>query len=164
MKKMQIEAAKIVSGVTRSTSLNTLYTEIGWLTLDDRRTYQNNVLTFKIKNNMVPDYLSDLFTRSDENPHYNLRQRNDFLTLPRRTSLFERSFVTSVIQQWNTLSPILRNIQSLGVFKRVLLRSMFPTRTVPPHFMHGNRLLSIIHARLRNNCSDLKRCVVKLFV
>ena len=23
--------------------------------------------------------------------------------------------------------------------------------------MHGNRLLSIIHARLRNNCSDLKR-------
>ena len=116
MKKMQIEAAIIVSGVTRSTSLNTLYTEIGWLTLDDRRTYQNNVLTFKIKNNMVPDYLSDLFPRSDENPHYNLRQRNDFLTLPRRTSLFERSFVTSVIQQWNTLSPILRNIQSLGVF------------------------------------------------
>ena len=71
--------------------------------------------------------------------------------------MFERSFVPSAIQQWNTLSPILRNIQSLGVFKRELLRSMFPTRTVPPNFMHGHRLLSIIHARLRNDCSNLKR-------
>jgi len=35
---MQIEAARIVSGVTRSITLNTLYNEIGWLTLDDRRT------------------------------------------------------------------------------------------------------------------------------
>jgi len=32
---MQIEAARIVSGVTRSISLNTLYKAIGWLTLDD---------------------------------------------------------------------------------------------------------------------------------
>jgi len=50
------------------------------------------VLTFKIKNYMVPDYLSDLFPRSAENSQYNLRQQNDILTLPRRTSLFESSF------------------------------------------------------------------------
>ena len=62
-----------------SITLNTLYN--GWLTLDDRRTYKIIVLTFKIKNNIVPDYLSDLFPRSDENPHYNLRQQNDCLTL-----------------------------------------------------------------------------------
>ena len=46
------------------------------------------------------------------------------------------------------------------LFKRELLRSMFPTRTVVPHFMHGNRLQSIIHARLRNNCSDLIRVML----
>ena len=37
---MQIEAARIVSGVTRSISLNTLYNEIGRFTLDERRTYK----------------------------------------------------------------------------------------------------------------------------
>jgi len=79
---------------------------------------------------MVPDYLRDLFPRSGENPQYNLGQQNHFLTLPRRTSLFE-SFVPSVFQQWTTLSPILRNIQSLGVFKRELLRGLFATTTVP---------------------------------
>ena len=98
LEKMQIEAARIVIGVTRSISLNTLYTEIGWLTLDDRRTYQIIALTFKIQNNMVPDYLSDLLLRSAENPQYNLRQQNNVLTLL-RTSLFERSFIPSVIQQ-----------------------------------------------------------------
>ena len=121
----------------------------------NRRTYQKRVLTYKIKNYMVPDYLSDLFPRSAENPQYSLRQQNDCLTLPRKNI-----FVWKVVQQWNTLSPILRNIQSLGVLKRELLRSMFPKRNVPPHVMHGNRLLSIIHARLRNNCSDLKRFVL----
>jgi len=34
---------------------------------------------------------------------------------------------------------------------------MFPTRTVVPHGMLGHRLLSIIHALLRNDVSDLKR-------
>ena len=34
--KVQIEAARIVSGVTRSITLSNLYKEIGWLTLDRR--------------------------------------------------------------------------------------------------------------------------------
>ena len=33
---------------------------------------------------------------------------------------------------------------------------MFQTNTVPSYFSHGTRCLSVIHARLRNNCSDLK--------
>jgi len=82
----------------------------------------------------------------ESNPGPVLHIQDNCLTLPRRTSLFERSFVPAVIQQWNTLSPILRNIQSIGAnYKPELLRSMF------------HRLLSIIHARLRNDCSDLKR-------
>ena len=126
---MQIEAARIVSGVTRSIRLNTLYNEIGWPILHDRRNLWKlcvNVQNQEQHGTWLPD-----LPRSVENPQYNLRQQNDRLTLSRRTSLFERSFVPSAIQQWNTSSPILRNIQPLGVFKRELLRSMFPTRTVP---------------------------------
>ena len=41
LEKVQIEAAIIVTGTTRSITLNNLYKEIGWLTLEDRRTYQN---------------------------------------------------------------------------------------------------------------------------
>jgi len=46
---MQLEAARIVTGTTLSISTITLYNEIGWLTLEDRRQYQKFVLTYKIK-------------------------------------------------------------------------------------------------------------------
>ena len=79
LEKVQIEAARIVTGTTRSITLNNLYKEIGWLTLEDRRKYQKLVLTFKIRNNMVPDYLSTLFPRQvRESVQYNLRYQNDF--------------------------------------------------------------------------------------
>ena len=60
---MQLEAARIVTGTTRSISTIKLNNEIGWLTLEDRRKYQKFVLTFKIKNDM--DYLNNLFPRVD---------------------------------------------------------------------------------------------------
>jgi len=154
---MQLEATRIVTGTTRSISTIKLYNEIGWLTLEDRRKYQKFVLTFKIKNDMVQDYLNNLFPRVDiEQLRYGLRHMSDFVNLPRRTALFENSFVPSAIQQWNSLPCHLRQCPSLATFKRELLRSKFPSRTVPLHFLHGDRLLSSLHARMRNNCSNLK--------
>ena len=40
LEKIQLEAARIVTGTTRSVTLNNLYRETGWLTLSDRRLYQ----------------------------------------------------------------------------------------------------------------------------
>jgi len=101
---MHLEAARIVTGTTRSISTIKLYNEIGWLTLEDGRKHQKFVLTFKIKNDMVPDYLNNLFPRVDiEQLRYGLRHMSDFVKLPRRTALFENSFVPSAIQQWNSL-------------------------------------------------------------
>ena len=101
---MQLEATRIVTGTTRSISTINLYNEIGWLTLEDRRKHRKFVLTFKIKNDMVTDYLNNLFPRVDiEQLRYGLRHMSDFVNLPRRTALFENSFVPSAIQQWNSL-------------------------------------------------------------
>ena len=84
LKRMQLEAARIVTGTTRSICTITLYNEIGWLTLEDRRKYQKFVLTFKIKNDMVPDYLNNLFSRVDiKQLRYGLRHMSDFVNLPR---------------------------------------------------------------------------------
>ena len=48
LERMQLEAARIVTCITRSISTIKLYDEIGWLTLEDRRKYQKFVLTFKL--------------------------------------------------------------------------------------------------------------------
>ena len=106
---------------------------------------------------MVPNYLSALFPRFvRENTNYDLRNQNDFEVLPVRTSLYERSFVPSAIHLWNTLQHSLRTMTSLGEFKHYILQNMFSCSTVPAYFFHGTRKLSVIHSRLRNNCSNLK--------
>ena len=75
-----------------------MYDEIGCLTLEDRRKYQKFLLKYKIKNDMVPDYLNNLFPRVDiEQLRYGLRHLSDFVNLQRRTALFENSFIPSVI-------------------------------------------------------------------
>ena len=46
-------------------------------------------------------------------------------------------------------------MQSLGMFKHAVLKTMFPKIEVPPYFLHGHSFPSAIDARLRNTCSDL---------
>ena len=54
--KIQIEAARIVTGITRSTSINKIYKEMGRLTLENRRKYQKLILIYKIINGLTPEY------------------------------------------------------------------------------------------------------------
>ena len=82
---------------------------------------------YKLKNRMVPSDITSLFLRNtDHLLSYNLRSRNDFVTLPRGTTLFANSFVPSAIDSWNSLPEQLRNNPSIGSFKRELLNSFFP--------------------------------------
>ena len=53
LEKNQIEAARLVTGTTISITLQNLYREILWLTLENRRKYQNIILAFKIKEQHV---------------------------------------------------------------------------------------------------------------
>ena len=91
---------------------------------------------------MVPEYLSALFPGTvGDSVHYNLRNAGRIQTIPRRTTLFENSFIPSAIELWNNLPPALKNIQSIGSFKRELLSSLFSPATVPKYYLHGRRLL-----------------------
>jgi len=84
---------------------------------------------------MVLDYWNNIFPRVDiEQLRYGLRHLSDSVNLPGRTALFENSFVPPAIQQWNSLPCHLRQCPSLATFKRELLSSKFPSRSVPLHF------------------------------
>ena len=91
-KKNQNEAARIVTGVTRSISLENLYREIGWLTLSDRRKYQKLVLTYKIFNGQTPNYLLYIFPPNvNARTQYTLHNANDIDVIAHRTELFASS-------------------------------------------------------------------------
>ena len=49
----------------------------------------------------------------------------------------------------------LRQIPTISSFKREISNYMFHSNIVSSYFFFEARYLSVIHARLRNNCSDL---------
>lgn len=155
LEKLQYEAARIVTGLTRSVSIQNLLNEIGWVSLADRRKIQKLILLFKYKNGELPGYLSEIMpnTVRDTN-NYNLRNREDYSTVVRRLQIYANSVIPSSVKLWNELSPEIRNASSLLSFKWNV-KQLFKGSSVPPYFFDGDRTYQIYHARLRNRCSNL---------
>ena len=83
---MQHNAARIITGLTRSVSIEKLYTEIGWLPLSERRNYQKLIIAYKTKFRLVPNYISNIFPDTvGTNAPYDLRNASDYTVLNIRT-------------------------------------------------------------------------------
>ena len=63
----QLEVARIATGTTKLVSVQKLYDEIGWETLDESRRKHKLVLFYKMYNDIAPSYLSSLVPRPDQN-------------------------------------------------------------------------------------------------
>ncbi|MCG7879605.1 MAG: reverse transcriptase family protein, partial [Candidatus Thiodiazotropha endolucinida] len=156
--KMQLEtihneAARIVTGATKLCSIQKLLSDLGWETLQERRTKHKLVILYKIFNGLTPDYLSDILPPlvRDANP-YNLRNANNIQSMRTRTNLFFNSFFPSTIRAWNDLSEDIRAASSVASFKYRLNRNI---KKPPKYFNAGSRIGQILHARLRMECSAL---------
>ena len=155
LQKIQNEAARVVTGLTRSVSLTNLYRECGWQTLQERRNNQKLCFMYKATHNMVPSYVSDLIPQNvGSETRYPLRNNNDIRIPQCRTSISHCSCIPSSISLWNNLDEGIKNRNTMNSFKHSLKDENTKT-PVPPYYLIGNRYASVLHARLRNNCSDL---------
>ena len=78
LERMQHEAARIATGTTRLVSLDSLYNEIKWESLQKRRNDHKLSLLFKMKNNLTPEYLSSLLPQNVGNTsRYSLRNSDN---------------------------------------------------------------------------------------
>ena len=153
--KIQNEAARIVTGTTKLVSIENLYEETKWKTLEERRRKHKLTLFYKMVNNLSPSYLSSLVPQPvNAVSAYNLRNSNNIQNVPARSNYYYNSFLPSTIRDWNSLPVDTRNSESLASFKRKLNSRI--TRTfVPKYYYTGNRKLQVLHTRLRTNCSSL---------
>jgi hypothetical protein len=89
LENVQIEAARIVTGGTRLVSINSLYKETGWETLQARRENHKKNYFYKMVNGLVPPYLSAIVPCNFESIHdYNTRQAVSILPVRTRTTLY----------------------------------------------------------------------------
>ena len=89
IENIQMEAARIASGTTKLVSIEHLYSEIGWDTLEARRRKQKLTLFYKMVHNLTPNYLTSLIPSTvNETSNYNLRNSNDIRTVNARTNQY----------------------------------------------------------------------------
>ena len=125
--KIQNEAARNVTGLTRSVSLVKLYNECGWTNLSVRRHQQKLHFMYKVNNGLVSSYITDLFPPLvSEISGYPLRNNNNFSTPFTRTNISLRSCIPSAIRMWNTLDEGLKNQPTISSFKNNLQITPFP--------------------------------------
>ena len=92
MEKIQLQAARIVTGTNNYSSKHLLYIETGWDKLSKRREKQRLILLFKIINGMAPMHLLNIYNTFN-NASYDYTLRNNKMQLIySRTEYFRSSF------------------------------------------------------------------------
>ena len=156
LEKQQNEAAPIVTGLTRSVSLERLYAECGWDSLALRRGNQKLKFMYKVSDNMAPSYIAEMIppTVGDSTP-YSLRNRANISMIPQRTAIFSQSCIPSSIAAWNNMPMHYRNSQSYDAFCYQVKKDYYSNIKVPAYYLKGKRRQSVLHCRIRNFCSNL---------
>ena len=141
---MQLEAARIVTGLPIFASSILIYKDLCWELLAERRKRRKLQMFYNIQNNNAPMYLCDLIPPTV----YPLRNGSDIIIPFCRLSNTYYSFIPSTIRQWNSLDPPIRNVDYIAKFKTEL-RKRKDISQVPKHYEIGPRKLNIILTQLR---------------
>ena len=160
LENIQLDALRISTGATKLCSVQKLYNETGFQTLESRRKKQKICQLYKITKNQTPEYLKRLLPpRVQEQSRYHLRNPNNFMVPVTRTTFFFNSFLPSALREWNSLNAATRNSTTLATFKRKLNS----TNIVSPHFytIQTSRTGQILHTRIRLECSSLNQHLYK---
>ena len=154
LESIQLDAARIITGLRRGTSHAVLYRELSLIPLSQRRINAKLIHFFKILNYETPVYINNIVDRyNDHDTGYSLRNNNLRYPVPKTTS-FQKSYFPATIDLWNNLDPRLANCTSLYAFKRELKKQL---PNPPNYYFQGSRKENITMCQLRNSKSQLNQ-------
>jgi hypothetical protein len=147
LERLQLKAARIITGLPIFTNTEYLYRETGWERLEERRARRKLQLLYNIQNGSTPSYLLDLIPPTIQSTTiYPLRNGSDIIVPFCRLSLTRDSFVSATVREWNNLNLSVRNLDTLSKFKKAIRSSI--SIPIPRHYSYGPRKLNIILTQL----------------
>ena len=155
---VQAEAMRIVTGCTKRSNINNLYTECNWQSLSSRRDIHVLKMMYRIINNLTPSYLSNILPpKIGNNVSYNMRNAHNFNLPVMRTESFKQSFIPRGIKLWNSLELNTRNSTSLSSFNYEITKAKYNKIILMKSKLYafGKRFTNVMHSRLRVGCSKL---------
>ena len=123
--RLQKRAGRIILNVkqTQTSTMDILHT-LKWMPVHDYFMYRKLILTYKVLNNLTPQYLN-VFKLVSQISTRTTRQSisSTLLYIPKvRTEYYKRSFSISSAILWNELPESVRNCSSLASFKSHFLQ------------------------------------------
>ena len=151
MEKLQIAAARVVTGTNSYSSKHLLYHDTGWDLLSTRRERQRLILFFKIINGLAPPHLCKILdSYLIDNQRYNFRSPNIPNPLS-RTETYRCSFFPSAIRAWNSLDSSIKNARTVSEFKMKINKPLVHNI----YYTLGSRCVNAILASMRMQCCQL---------
>jgi len=161
VESMQLNFARAVTGAKRGTSHQLIYNETEWPLLSDRRYEQKLKFMYKLVHGIAPSYLTELLPDKISNTvEHDIRNRDDFRTAYARTTKFKNSIINDSVRLWNDLSNDLKMVCNFADFKRKIATSKKQNLL----YNGFTRVLNLVHAQLRMQCSNLNDHLYKLHV
>ena len=109
VQKLQNRAFGLITRENYTTRSADILNKLGVPNLEKRRMQQLSILTYKVKNKLVPDYLCDMFTNVRDVHDHNTRQSGADLTLPKpKTNSMKNAFSFRGAEVLNCLSASLK--------------------------------------------------------
>ena len=104
LEQIIVDGMRLVTGATARSNIANLYLETSWQSFAERRDGVMLVMIYKVKNNLAPNYLTELLPHENQNePTYNLRNKKNLkLPMPKK-ELVRRSFLHTADRIWNNL-------------------------------------------------------------
>ena len=127
VESIQIEAGRIVSGAWKGTNTDKLYKNLGWESLQDRRTMRKLCIIYETLDTRFPNYLHDSLEL--QKYHQNSRFYNQMLLKPIHCSNpYKHSFFPATITDWNKLDREVKESNSKTIFKKRILNIIRPKK------------------------------------
>ena len=149
---MQYNASLAITGCIRGTSKEQIYNELGIESLYNRRTFHRLLYLYKIKNDLLPEYLRKEIPQVLPNLHNTRHHINTWITT--RTNKYKFSFFPHSVNAWNNLSNFIKASPSINIFKKRYM--VFYRVNANPIFKIHNPIGIKLLTRIRLGLSHLR--------
>jgi hypothetical protein len=117
LQKLQSRAARLITGSGPRESRNTMFKQLGWLSLQNRTLWHRYIMIYKCRNNMAPTYLTDCFNQNDTHHEHDTRHSGNLRATLSTTEYYHKSFTVSGPTLWNNLPQDIKICNTLNRFK-----------------------------------------------
>ena len=121
LQRLQNRAGRIITFSDYNTRSADILQDLGWDTLEQRRSKQLAISVFKSLNNLYPESLKNMFKPISRVHSYNVRGASNDIFVPRpRTEAAKLAFSYRGAVMWNGLENVLKDEINLNSFKSAL--------------------------------------------